>query len=110
MAARQIRASLARALMFDSATSTVGGRILQLRNRISATAATLTFEHTGWRMWVHEIFGFFSISFGQRGGNMRRTLFCAQGVRNARQMAVKMLARLARADYRLHNSVRHRTL
>jgi hypothetical protein len=91
---------------YDTTTRTADGRILQLLRRIPGTATTRAIEHTGWRMWVHEIFGFFSISFGQPGGTMRGKLLWASDVRKAWTTAVKNAREDGEVDVRLHNPVK----
>jgi hypothetical protein len=87
-------------------TYPAGERISQMRKRIRVTAAPNAFEHTGYPMRVHEILGFFSITFGQRGYHNGHVLPRSHNIWKVWRTAVKTPAETALARVRLHNSVR----
>jgi hypothetical protein len=77
------RASLDCELSMTTTTCKAGERISQLRKRITAAAVSHAIEHTAWRMRVHDILGFFSISFGQQGYNNGHALSRSHNISKA---------------------------
>jgi hypothetical protein len=68
-------------------------RISEQRQRSASRPLSVRLAY--WRAMVHEIFGFFPISFGQRGGNMGCALPRAPDIVKSRPAALKTPAKSA---------------